>query len=73
LNFFQKGKGKGNALRQGFINQFTTDKVIVIMDADGSMSPTEIPSFVAALDSGSDLVKGSRFLSSGYTKDMNLI
>jgi hypothetical protein len=47
--------------------------MIVIMDADGSMDPREIPSFIEALDSGADVVKGSRFLSDAYSKDMNLI
>jgi len=32
----------------------------------------EIPLFIGALDSGADLVKGSRFLQYGYP-DMNLI
>lgn len=68
----QKGRGKGDALRQAF-SYDGLDNVIVIMDADGSMNPKEIPLFIKTLDSGADLVKGSRFLPYGYSEDMNLI
>lgn len=69
----QKGKGKGSALRQAFLNQFVTGDVIVIMDADGSMDPREIPSFIKALDDGADVVKGSRFLGNAFSEDMNVL
>src|SRR6058998_3508212 len=36
----QTGKGKGNALREGFVH--CTGDVIVALDADGSMDPGEI-------------------------------
>ena len=61
---YQDGKGKGNALRYG-IDQSAGDIVITI-DADGSMDPGEIPSFVAPLLQGFDLVKGSRRRHQGY-------
>jgi len=69
---FQTGNGKGNALREAFTNRFVDGDMIVIMDADGSMSPKEIPLFKKALDSGADLVKGSRFLGNGHSKDLTL-
>jgi glycosyltransferase involved in cell wall biosynthesis len=69
----QNGIGKGDALRQAFNHDSIKSDVIVIMDADGSMSPEEIPSLIKALDSGADCVKGSRFLSNAYSKDMNLM
>jgi glycosyltransferase involved in cell wall biosynthesis len=69
----QNGRGKGTALRQVFNHESLDGDVIVMMDADGSMSPKEIPLFIEALDSGADLVKGSRFLRYGYSEDMNLI
>jgi len=69
----QKGRGKGAALRQAFNHDGVDGKAIVMMDADGSTSPEEIPRFIEALNSGADLVKGSRFLPSGYSEDMNLI
>jgi glycosyltransferase involved in cell wall biosynthesis len=69
----QKGNGKGAALRQAFNHNDLDGNVVVMMDADGSMDPKEIPLFIDALDSGADLVKGSRFLRYGYSEDMNLI
>ena len=36
--------------------------IIVMLDADGSTDPAEIPAFVARLLAGADFVKGSRFL-----------
>lgn len=69
----QNGRGKGAALRQAFNHDDLDGDVIVIMDADGSMDPKEIPVLIKALDSGADLVKGSRFLRYGYSEDMNLI
>jgi glycosyltransferase involved in cell wall biosynthesis len=55
----QTRRGKGNALACGFAA--ATGDVIVMMDADGSADPAEIPRFVAALTSGADFAKGSRF------------
>jgi hypothetical protein len=51
-------RGKGVALRTGFAK--ATREVIVMIDADGSMDPAEIESYVLAVDQGYDLVKGSR-------------
>jgi len=64
----QEGRGKGAALRTGF--KSATGDIIVMLDADGSTDPTEIPTFVGALLSGADFVKGSRFLQGGGTADM---
>lgn len=64
----QTGKGKGDALRSGF--DAATGDIVVMMDADGSTDPTEIPRFVDALLNGADLVKGSRFLSAGGSADI---
>jgi glycosyltransferase involved in cell wall biosynthesis len=64
-------KGKGAALRAGFTA--ATGDIIVMLDADGSMDPQELILFVAALVSGADFVKGSRFLQGGGTDDMSII
>ena len=44
--------------------------IIVMLDADGSTDPAEIPAFVSALLSGADFAKGSRFAQGGGTADM---
>jgi glycosyltransferase involved in cell wall biosynthesis len=67
----QDGCGKGAALRQGF--QAATGDIIVMMDADGSTNPMEIPAFIAVLVAGADFVKGSRFLQGGGSEDITPI
>jgi glycosyltransferase involved in cell wall biosynthesis len=67
---WQSGKGKGNALRSGF--EACSGDIIVMLDADGSTDPREIPRYVGALLSGADFAKGSRFLQGGGTADMTL-
>lgn len=64
-------RGKGRALRTGF--EHSTGDIIIIIDADGSMDPAEIPVMVAVLVSGADVVKGSRFLQGAGTDDMGLL
>ncbi|PWT75849.1 MAG: glycosyltransferase family 2 protein [Chloroflexi bacterium] len=64
----QLGRGKGNALRCGLAE--CTGDIIVLMDADGSTDPHEIPRFVDALLAGADIAKGSRFLDNGRTDDI---
>jgi hypothetical protein len=66
----QAGRGKGAALRTGF--EAANGDIIVMLDADGSTDPQEIPAFVGALIAGADFVKGSRFLQGGGTADMPL-
>jgi glycosyltransferase involved in cell wall biosynthesis len=66
----QHGKGKGSALRSGFAA--ARGDIIVMLDADGSTDPREIPLFVEKLVRGADFVKGSRFLKGGGTDDMPL-
>ena len=65
----QQGRGKGAALRGGFAA--ATGDIVVMLDADGSTDPAEIPIFVGALLAGADFVKGSRFLQGGGTSDMS--
>ena len=64
----QDGFGKGAALRSGFAA--CSGDIIVMLDADGSNDPAEIPAFVGALIAGADFAKGSRFLQGGGTLDM---
>ena len=67
----QEGRGKGAALRSGFAA--ATGDIIVMLDADGSTNPAEIPAFIGALLAGADFVKGSRFLQGGGTSDMTIL
>jgi glycosyltransferase involved in cell wall biosynthesis len=67
----QNNKGKGSAIRQGLNNGYLDADAVVMMDADGSMDAKEIHSLVEALNSGADIVKGSRFMKGGYSYDMS--
>ena len=67
----QQGPGKGSALRTGF--EAATGEYVVMLDADGSMWPGEIPHYVHFLDNGYDFVKGSRFVAGGGSLDLTRI
>jgi len=60
--------GKGNALACGFAA--SSCDIIVMLDADGSTDPAEIPQFVDALLNGNDFAKGSRYLEGGGSADI---
>ena len=64
----QTHRGKGNALACGFA--VAIGDIIVMLDADGSTDPAEIPLFVAALLDGADFVKGSRYMTGGGSDDL---
>jgi glycosyltransferase involved in cell wall biosynthesis len=64
----QTRTGKGNALACGFAA--ATGDIIVMIDADGSTDPAEIPRFVAALTAGADFAKGSRFAPGAGSTDI---
>jgi glycosyltransferase involved in cell wall biosynthesis len=64
----ERSPGKGNALRAGFAA--AQGDIIVAMDADGSMSPGEIPNLLYYLAHGFDFVKGSRFMVGGGSLDI---
>jgi glycosyltransferase involved in cell wall biosynthesis len=64
----QERRGKGNALACGFAA--SSGEIIVMLDADGSADPREIPRFVEALLDGADFAKGSRFRGEGGSADI---
>jgi hypothetical protein len=64
----QSGRGKGDAFRTGFAA--VTGNLVVMLDADGSADPAEIPRFIEALEAGADFAKGSRFLEHGGSADI---
>ena len=65
----QTRRGKGNALAVGFAA--CTGEFVVMIDADGSMDPAEIPRFIAALEAGAQYAKGSRFAPGGGSDDIS--
>ena len=65
----QTRKGKGNALACGFA--VASGDFIVMLDADGSTDPAEIPRFVETLMQGADFAKGSRFMPGGGSCDIS--
>ena len=67
----QQGRGKGAALRAGF--DAAGGDIIVMLDADGSTDPNEIPLYVGALVAGAEFVKGTRFAQGAGTADMSLL
>ncbi len=67
----QTRRGKGNALACGF--HAATGDIIVMIDADGSMDPGEIPYFVEHLRAGADYAKGSRFTIGGGSGDITAL
>jgi glycosyltransferase involved in cell wall biosynthesis len=67
----QDRKGKGNALACGFAA--ARGDIIVMIDADGSTDPTEIPSFIRPLIDGADFVKGSRYMNGGGSADITFM
>jgi glycosyltransferase involved in cell wall biosynthesis len=62
--------GKGAAMRAGI--EVAIGDVVVMLDADGSTDPTEMPAFVGALVAGADVAMGSRFAVGGGTSDMEV-
>lgn len=63
----EKPRGKGAAIKKGFEN--ATGDLIVMMDADGSHNPREIPMLLEPVLDGHDVAKGSRMLPGGGSDD----
>lgn len=64
----QNRRGKGNAMACGFAA--VRGDIVVMLDADGSADPREIPAFVDALLHGADFAKGTRFAAGGGSADI---
>jgi len=68
----QTGKGKGDAVRAGFAA--ATGDVLMILDADISVPPEELPRFVAALGSDAcEFANGSRLVYPMEEKAMRFL
>ncbi|RLD67324.1 MAG: glycosyl transferase [Bacteroidetes bacterium] len=63
----QNGKGKGDAVRKGY--EMATGDILMILDADLTVPPEELPKFYDALASGKgEFINGSRLV---YPMDKN--
>lgn len=71
IHLTQTRSGKGNALACGFA--VATGDIVVMIDADCSTDPAEIPAFVGALIAGADFAKGSRFVLGGGSADITTL
>ena len=59
--FAQEGKGKGDAVRKGFAK--ASGDILMILDADLTMPPEELPKFYDALVNGQgEFINGSRLI-----------
>jgi glycosyltransferase involved in cell wall biosynthesis len=67
----QEQRGKGDAMRCGFAA--ASGDIMVMLDADGSADPAEIPAFVTALMEGADFAKGTRFHPDGGSSDITAL
>lgn len=67
VHVMQARRGKGNALACGFAA--AAGDIIVMIDADGSTDPAEIPRYVGA---GADYAKGSRFIPGGGSANITM-
>jgi len=63
----QTGYGKGNAIFCGA--QAAIGDYFLVLDADGSQLPEEIPAYIEEARYGYDLVKGSRYMAGGYSEE----
>ena len=62
IYYHSKNKGKGAALKTGFLH--TTGEVVIVQDADLEYNPADYPLLLAPfLKNGADVVYGSRFLT----------
>lgn len=62
---------KGEALRLGMSE--ASHEIVITMDGDGSQLPEELPRFIQGIESGYNVVFGSRFLKGGGSEDLTPI
>jgi len=63
----QPSRGFGSAHKHGFKN--ATGDIIVIMDADYSQNPEDIPRLLVKIDEGYDVGMGSRYMKGASTEE----
>lgn len=66
----QEGRGKGDAVRKGFA--MASNDILMILDADLTVSPEELPFFYEAIKKGKgEFINGSRLVYPMEEKSMN--
>lgn len=71
LLILQKSKGYGGAFLEGF--KKATGDVIIMMDADGSHNPADIPFLLNKIKLGYEYVMASRYTTGGFSYDDTII
>lgn len=70
--FSQEGKGKGDAVRKGFAN--ACGDILMILDADLTVPPEELPKFYAAIVTGKgEFINGTRLVYPMEEKAMRFL
>lgn len=69
--FQEDTRGKGAATICGA--RIARGDYFLVLDADGSQRPEEIPLYIQKAAEGFDLVKGSRYIKGGRTEDEDLL
>ena len=70
--FQQSGKGKGDAVRKGFAE--ASGNVLMILDADLTMPPEDLPKYYNALSTGKgEFINGSRLVYPKESQAMQLL
>lgn len=67
----QDGQGYGGAFIQGV--QASAGDTVVLMDADGSQNPQDIPKLIKKLNEGYDCVFASRYTIESHSEDDTLV
>ncbi len=71
-SMIQDGKGKGDAVRKGF--DAATGDILMILDADLTVKPEELPKFYKAITSGAgEFINGSRLVYQLEDQSMRLL
>lgn len=65
--FRQQGRGFGGAFRQGV--EHSSGDVVILMDADGSHNPKDIPKLLKKIKEGYDCVLASRYTIESHSED----
>lgn len=65
--FRQQGRGFGSAFRQGV--EHSTGDVVILMDADGSQDPRDIPKLIKKMKEGYDCALASRYTIESHSED----